>query len=113
MCTHVFTELLSVYFPKCFIAKKYPRATYDARRANCNPRDRNSGGSFFEQAIHEYTHIALKGEGIGILDVLVLEVVEVDLGEVGVDGDRVVGGQPVVLHAAAAILLPWGVRASD
>ena len=50
------------------------------------------------------THIALEGEGVRILNVLVFEVVEVDLGEVGVDGDRVVGGEPVVLHAAAAVL---------
>ena len=71
---------------------------------------------YFSQGIDSYsyiwfivarqgcTHIALKGEGVGILNVLVLEVVEVDLGEVGVDGDRVVGGEPVVLHAAAAVL---------
>ena len=104
MCTHRCSpNYFQFIFPSVLLLKKNPRAIYDARR--CNPRDRNSG-SFFEQAIHEYTHIALKGEGVGILYVLVLEVVEVDLGEVGVDGDRVVGGQPVVLHAAAAILLP-------
>ena len=47
------------------------------------------------------THIALKGEGVGILNVLVLEVVEVNLGEVSVDGRWVMvtaAGQPVVVH---------------
>ena len=55
---------------------------------------------------HGYTHIALEGEGVRILNVLVLEVVKVDLSEVGVDRDRVVRRQPVVLHAAPAVL-PW------
>ena len=54
--------------------------------------------------LHEYTHIALEGEGVRILNVLVFEVVEVDLGEVGVDRDRVVRCQPVVLHAGPAVL---------
>ena len=53
---------------------------------------------------HGYTHIALEGEGVGILNVLILEVVKVDLSEVGVDRDRVVRCQPVVLHAGPAVL---------
>ena len=49
----------------------------------------------------EQTYVALKGEGVGVLDVLILEVVEVDLGEVGVNGHGVVvaaAGEPVVVH---------------
>ena len=41
------------------------------------------------QIKREETYVALKGKGVGVLDVLILEVVEVDLGEVGVNGHGV------------------------
>ena len=47
------------------------------------------------------TYVALKGECVGVLNVLILEVVKVDLGEVGVNGHGVVvaaAGEPVVVH---------------
>ena len=53
------------------------------------------------------THVALEGEGVGVLNVFVLEVVKIDLGEVSVNGDWVVGGQPVIVHAGTALLV-WG-----
>ena len=48
------------------------------------------------------TYVALQGESVSILNVFILEIIEVDLGEVGVDGDGVVvahAGQPVVVHS--------------
>ena len=51
--------------------------------------------------IKSKTYVALKGECVGILDVLVLEVIEVDLSEVCVNCHGVMFAaacQPVVVH---------------
>ena len=50
------------------------------------------------------TYIALQRECICILDILILEIIEVYLCEVGINSDRVMitdTGQPVIVHCCS------------